>query len=182
MANIQLVRLAPSVEETLAQHPEYMPALIHDDWPRVAQLVHQVIGRTLIHTPVSVDELQWGGYFVIDESTREVVGSCAYKQPPTADGIVEIAYFTFPGFEGRGYATAVATKLIRLAAASPSVRRVIAHTLPHPNASTRVLERVGMANVGEVIDPDDGRVWRWEIEVAGCLDSGACGRPRLRGS
>ena len=50
----------------------------------------------------------------------------------------------------------MATKLIRLAAASLVVRRVIAHTLPQPNASTRVLERVGMAQVGEVMDPDDG--------------------------
>ena len=110
MANIQLVRLAPAIEETLANHPEYIPALIHDNWPRVAELVHEVIGRTLIHTPISVDELQWGGYFVVDEGTGEVVGSCAYKKPPTEDGIVEIAYFTFPGFERRGYATAVATE------------------------------------------------------------------------
>ena len=56
-------------------------ALVHDNWPRVAELVHQVIGRTLSHAPISVDELQWGGYFVIDEGTREVVGSCAYKEP-----------------------------------------------------------------------------------------------------
>ena len=176
MANVQLVRLAPWVEETLAKHPDYMPALVHDNWPRVAELVHEVIGRTLTHTPASIDQLQWGGYFVIDEGSREVVGSCAYKTPPTEDGIVEIAYFTFPGFEGRGYATAVATKLLHLAAASPMVRRIIAHTLPHANASTRVLERVGMANLGEVIDPDDGRVWRWEVEVgAGCLD-GQAGR------
>jgi ribosomal-protein-alanine N-acetyltransferase len=165
MADILLVRLAPAVEQALSNHPEYMPALVHDNWPRVAELVHEVIGRTLVHMPISVDELQWGGYFVIDDATREVVGSCAYKKPPTEDGIVEIAYFTFPDFEGRGYATAVATKLIRLAATSPDVQRVIAHTLPHASASTRVLERVGMANVGEVMDPDDGRVWRWQVQV-----------------
>ena len=78
--------------------------------------MHQVIGRTLIHTPISVDELHGAVTSSIDEGTGEVVGSCAYKKPPTEDGIVEIAYFTFPGFERRGYATAVAAKLIRLAA------------------------------------------------------------------
>ena len=80
-------------------------------------------------------------------------------------GIVEIAYFTFHGFERRGYATAMAAKLIQLAATSPAVRCVIAHTLPHASASTRVLERVGMANVGEVMNTDDGRVWRWQVQV-----------------
>ena len=86
----------------------------------------------------------------------------AFKSPPTAEGVVEIAYFTYPGFEGRGYATAMATKLIALASRSPDVRKVIAHTLPEPGASTRVLQKVGMTCVGEVSDPDDGRVWRWQ--------------------
>src|SRR3712207_7520999 len=33
-----------------------------------------------------------------------VVGSCAFKGPPTADGTVEIAYYTFGPYEGQGYA------------------------------------------------------------------------------
>jgi RimJ/RimL family protein N-acetyltransferase len=101
----------------------------------------------------------------VDEATSEVVGSCAFKGAPTDGGTVEIAYFTYPGFEGRGYATGMAGKLIELASASPEVRRVVAHTLPEANASTRVLERVGMTFVGEVIDPEDGRVWRWQKQT-----------------
>lgn len=167
MAHIQLVRLDSALEKTLTDHPEYMEALVQDNWPRVADLVHQLIGRTLVATPVSVDELQWGGYFVLDKDTREVVGSCAFKSTPTEDGTVEIAYFTYPGFEGRGYATGMASKLIHLAGGSPEVRQVIAHTLPETNASTRILERVGMTLMGEVTDPDDGRVWRWQIQVGG---------------
>ena len=59
----------------------------------------------------------------------------------------------------------MATKLIELASGSAAVRRIIAHTLPETNASTRVLEKAGMTFVGEVIDPEDGRVWRWEIQA-----------------
>lgn len=87
-------------------------------------------------------------------------------QPPNDEGAVEIAYFTYPGFEGQGYATEMARKLIELASGSTAVRRIIAHTLPEANASTRVLERAGMTFVGEVIDPEDGRVWRWQVPVA----------------
>lgn len=164
MREIQLVRLDVAIEQSLSNHPEYMDALRHDDWGRVAEIVHQVIGRTLTAIPVSVDTLAWGGYFVVDTQTRAVVGSCAFKTPPTTEGSVEIAYITFHGHEGRGYATAVARKLIDLAALSPLVQRVIAHTLPQDNASTSVLKKVGMTFVGEVIDPDDGRVWRWQIQ------------------
>ena len=165
MKNVLLVRLDPALEKKLADEPEYMTALIADNWPAVADVVHRVVGRILTGAPVSVDELRWGGYFAVDEVTREVVGSCAYKTPPNDEGSVEIAYFTYPEFEGRGYASAMAAKLVKLAAGSEAVRRVIAHTLPEMNASTSVLKKVGMASVGEVIDPDDGRGWRWSVEI-----------------
>lgn len=145
------------------QETEYLAALSDGRWPRAAQIVHQVIGRTLTADPISVNELHWGGYFVIDEKTRQVVGSCAYKAPPDEQGMVEIAYFTYPDFEGEGYATAMALKLIEMAEAAPEVRRIIAHTLPERNASSRLLEKIGMRFVGEVVDPEDGPVWQWEV-------------------
>jgi RimJ/RimL family protein N-acetyltransferase len=138
--------------------------MVQDDWSQVAQLVHQRFGRTLTAAPASIDKLQWGGYFVVDAETREVVGSCGFKGQPTADGMVEIAYFTYPDFEGMGYATAMAMKLVELAATTTTLKQIIAHTLPEENASTRVLEKVGMSFVGEVIDPDDGCVWRWHLQ------------------
>ena len=101
----------------------------------------------------------------MDTDTREVVGSCAFKGKPTEDGTVEIAYFTYPDFEGKGYATSMARKLIELATSYTTVQRVIAHTLPEANASTRVLEKVAMSFVGEVTDPDDGRVWQWQKHI-----------------
>ena len=163
--DVQLVRLDPAIEESVANDPAYMEALVEDNWVQVADLVHQVVGRTLTAIPVSVDELKWDGYFVLDTDTREVVGSCAFKGPPTEDGTVEIAYFTYPDFEGKGYATSMARKLIELATGCTAIKRVIAHTLPKASASTRVLEKVAMSFVGEVIDPDDGRVWQWETQI-----------------
>jgi [ribosomal protein S5]-alanine N-acetyltransferase len=54
--------------------------------------------------------------------------------------------------------------LISIAQSSPLVRRAIAHTLAERNPSTSVLRSVGMRFVDEVQDPDDGPVWRWELE------------------
>ena len=61
----------------------------------------------------------------------------------------------------------MARVLITTALSSPLVRRVIAHTLPEDNPSTSVLRSVGMGFVGEVHDPDDGPVWRWQFESGG---------------
>jgi len=66
MGNIQLIRLEPAIEQAFASE-EFMDALAHDNWARVAELVHERVGRTLVPVPVSVNELQWGGYSVVDE-------------------------------------------------------------------------------------------------------------------
>ena len=76
---------------------------------------------------------------------------------------MEIAYGTVSGLEGRGYATGMARALVEIAFRLPAVKRVIAHTLPEPNDSTRVLRKTGLIWVGEVMDPEDGKVWRWAI-------------------
>ena len=103
------------------------------------------------------------GFIMLHRATGEAVGSCAFKSPPDPDGIVEIAYGVNPDHQQRGYATEAAQGLVKYAFASGRVRTVRAHTLREKNASTRVLTKCGFAHVGEVIDPDDGLVWRWEL-------------------
>jgi RimJ/RimL family protein N-acetyltransferase len=105
----------------------------------------------------------WHGYLGVESEGKRLVGVCGFKGNPNAACEVEIAYGTVPGFEGRGYATEMARALVGIAFGSPAVQRVIAHTLPETNASCRVLKKVGMRNAGEVMDPEDGKVWRWEI-------------------
>ena len=61
----------------------------------------------------------------------------------------------------------MAAKLIPLGSSSPDVTWIIAHTLPEKSASTRVLEKNGRRFTGEVLDPEDGRVWRWEYAALG---------------
>jgi len=68
--------------------------------------------------------------------------------------------------QGQGYATEAAEALVRYAIDSGQVGTVCAHTLPEANASTRVLTKCGLECVGEVVDPEDGLVWRWEIKSA----------------
>lgn len=104
----------------------------------------------------------WLHGFAIVEVTKGVaIGMCGYKGPPKEE-TVEIAYGLAPAYQRRGYATEAAQELVARAFASGLVRRVLAHTLPELNASTRVLARCGFERVGEVMDPEDGLVWRWE--------------------
>lgn len=105
----------------------------------------------------------WSLSFMARERTSDAeVGGCAFKGPPDAAGVVEIAYGIDGEFRGRGFATEAARALTEFAFASGLVRLVRAHTKPDNRASARVLEKCGFRQVGDVVDPEDGLVSRWE--------------------
>jgi len=112
----------------------------------------------------------WTGYVVMQGDT--CVGTCAFKGPP-ADNRVEIAYFTFPEFEGRGYATWMAQALRDLALRADRTLIVAAQTLPLESASTSVLRKTGFTHHDTRMHPTDGEVWEWRYRPpapAGDLD------------
>jgi [ribosomal protein S5]-alanine N-acetyltransferase len=112
----------------------------------------------------SLDPWTWG-FAIIDRESELVIGSVGFKGPPDQDGLVEIAYGIVQDFQGRGMATEAASVGLAFASAH-GARRIRAHTRPMTNPSTRVLEKCGFTFVGEVDDPEDGPVWRWEREGA----------------
>jgi [ribosomal protein S5]-alanine N-acetyltransferase len=102
------------------------------------------------------------GFGMVDRGSGKVVGSCGFKGPPDGEGIVEIAYGVDEGEQGKGYACEAAGALVKFAFEDERVRMVRAHTMENANASARVLMRCGFRCTGQVTDPDDGLVWRWE--------------------
>lgn len=90
------------------------------------------------------------------------VGTCGFKTPPQK-GRVEIAYYTFAEFEGRGYATAMARALVVLARKTDPSIKIVAQTLPKKNASNHLLQKMGFYYLGQVASADDGEVWEWEL-------------------
>ena len=102
------------------------------------------------------------GFAVIHRRSVEVIGNAAFEGPPDEDRMVEVAYGIVPGYQGQGYATEATTALLAFAFGDGRVDLVRAHTFPGYNASTRVLAKCEFESVGEVVDPEDGPVWRWE--------------------
>ena len=102
----------------------------------------------------------WIGYLAV--SGEQVVGTCAFTRPPVGDE-AEIAYFTFPEFEKRGIATSMARSLMAVARDTRPGITITAQTKPEPNASTRILAKLGFVNRGTVVHPEDGEVWEWVL-------------------
>jgi len=108
---------------------------------------------------------RWGSSFFIEVAASTLVGFGGFKGPPSADGVVEIGYAIAPAFRGRGLATDAVTQLVQRAFADGAVRAVDAHTLGHDNPSTRVLQKSGFRKIAEIVDPDEGLIWQWRLEV-----------------
>ncbi len=111
----------------------------------------------------------WIGYLVLDN--KKIIGTCAFKSPAKETRgkvrrlvTVEIAYFTFPEFENKGYAKAMAAELVKVALIFEPDILVTARTLPQDNASTSVLKHTGFRFARAVDDPEDGLVWEWELK------------------
>ena len=104
------------------------------------------------------------GFRLLDRESGAIVGTCSFKGPPQ-DGSVEIAYGIAPEQQGKGYATEAAQALVDYAFSHGEVRLARAHTLPDASASKRVLAKCGFRYVGEIVDPEDGLVSRFELEA-----------------
>ena len=105
----------------------------------------------------------WFGYLVIEGASQQLAGVCSFKGPPI-DGVLEIAYYAFPGFEGRGIGTEMASFLLKRARQLPGVKSLIAYTAAENGAASRILEKIGMQFTGE--DKDGAlTVWRWQIDL-----------------
>lgn len=124
----------------------------------LAELVpHELVALASVRRP-------WTSY-VAYSGAGQAVGACTFKSAPNERREVEVAYLTFPDFEGQGYGTAMAGLLLDVAAGSEEVDQIIAHTLREENASVKICRRLGFTIEGEVMDPEDGLVWRWTKQV-----------------
>ncbi len=103
----------------------------------------------------------WIGYLA--RRDEQWVGACGFKGAPKR-GRVEIAYFTFPAFEGQGVATGMARALITKASEADSAVIVTARTLPEGGPSSTILRKLGFTKTTTVTDAEDGEVWEWVLE------------------
>ena len=104
----------------------------------------------------------WIGYYIMDGD--KVAGTCGFTGKPVHNQ-VEIAYWTFAGYEGQGIATEACRHLILIAReASPGIT-ITAKTEPRYNASTRILKKLGFMYRGVVQDHEIGDAWQWELHA-----------------
>jgi [ribosomal protein S5]-alanine N-acetyltransferase len=142
--------------ELVPATPQFLKEFLENQ--QLSAFLQAAAEQTMAHQAGTKASFPWIGYFARDGA--EWVGVCAFVDRPSG-GEVEIAYGTAPGLEGRGIATAMAERLVALAFREKEVAAVTANTLPRPNASTRILEKLGFERDGVIQDAEIGEAWHW---------------------
>jgi len=167
-ANLKLIpcelRHFEAILKGQKQLEQILGVTVFDNWfdfPGVAGI--EAIRFSDEYLKAHPDALGWWTYLFIHTKDNALVGLGGYRGKADESGMVEIGYAIIPAYRGKGLATEAAGGLIDYAFSDTHIRMVDAHTLAEHNASTRVLEKVGMANVGIAHDPDIGEVWHWSL-------------------
>ena len=130
------------------------------NWSEFGSAIFQYALDKIIAAP---DSSKWWTYLPILTSSNTLIGSCGFKGPPTPNGEVELGYEVAKEYRNRGFATEITRHLVDIAFNDHSITVVLAHTLAEKNASVRVLEKCGFKFIEEIIDPNDGTIWKWKL-------------------
>lgn len=147
---------------SLDELAQYLEAAVHPELTMFgtepwAYALNQMLSRP--------EETGWWTWFPVLKEEGMVIGTCGYKGYPDKQGWVEIGYEIAPPYRRRGLATECASALVERVRQMDAIRGVRAHTLAEENASVAILRGLGFSRSGEFIDPDDGPVWSWALNI-----------------
>jgi ribosomal-protein-alanine N-acetyltransferase len=140
-ARLLAERLQPAHEAAIRamhQDPVHMAMLggVRSDEQTAAYMV-----RNLKHW----DDYGFGFWILRDRATNAVIGRAILRHlDVNSVDEVEVGYSLVPAFWGRGLATEIATKCLRLGGEDLGLASIVAVTLPENTASRRVMEKIGM--------------------------------------
>lgn len=160
---LELICCTPSLLEAMFQGDEalsdFLNAAVPEQWTEFGEPAFRWTYDKLTQPGA---RSEWWSYLPVLADERVLVGSGGYKGAPQ-NGTVEIGYEIARGYRGKGLATEMANALIANAFKQEGVNKVQAHTLAMENESGSVLRKCGMKQMEEIEDPEDGKIWRWEI-------------------
>ncbi|MBI1307005.1 MAG: GNAT family N-acetyltransferase [Bacteroidetes bacterium] len=100
----------------------------------------------------------WIAYLILQNN--QVLGTGSFTGSPI-NNEVEIAYWTFTQFEGKGVASFICGELIRIAKTEIPQIKIVAKTSPEENASTSILKKYHFTFQKVVQDHEIGDAWLW---------------------
>jgi len=99
---------------------------------------------------------KWFVRWMVEKTSREIVGSISFHGPPDEQGMMEIGLGVHPDFQRLGYAKEALTGMWLWCVEQPGVALLRYTVTPDNVASVALVKKFGFACVGQQIDPEDG--------------------------
>ncbi len=159
---LELVAATPTLARAAAESSEALGQLLACEVPRSwpPELMKDHAAEWATELEADPELAGWSAWYIVQVKPAVLVGSIGLSGRPDADGCVECGYALLPKYQRKGYATEAMGGLIDWAFSHEEVRRIRAHTYRHLTASIRVLEKNGLAHVG---DGDEPETLRFEL-------------------
>lgn len=159
----QRLKLLPFTLElkkiTLAERArltEMLGVAIPDAWPGAEMLEALLLFiEAMEKDPLG---LVWDG-IILHKADQIAIGGIGFHGPPDEASRVEIGYNIIPTYQGQGYATKMARRVIDWAFQTPGIQVITAECLDDNLGSIRVLEKVGMRRLAA-----EGNKLKWELQ------------------
>ena len=98
----------------------------------------------------------WFVRWMVEKTSREIVGSISFHGPPDEQGMMEIGLGVHDHFQRRGYATEALAAMWSWVIDQPGVELLWYTVAPDNLASVALVKKFGFVCVGQQIDPEDG--------------------------
>jgi RimJ/RimL family protein N-acetyltransferase len=99
---------------------------------------------------------KWFARWMVEKTSREIVGSVSFHGPPDEAGMMEIGLGVHPDFQRLGFATEALTGMWTWVVEQPDVALLRYTVTPDNLASVALVKKFGFVCVGQQIDPEDG--------------------------
>ncbi|QIE58778.1 GNAT family N-acetyltransferase [Rasiella rasia] len=96
----------------------------------------------------------YGSYLVIEKASGCPVGTCGMYKRPNLDH-PDIGFAFLPAYYKKGYGYESAAAILSKTTKELKLKKVVAFTLPENTASIKLLEKLGLTNVGVYQYQDD---------------------------
>jgi [ribosomal protein S5]-alanine N-acetyltransferase len=159
---LELWLLTPGDLRALADggRPPDLGATTSDNW---CNEIRWLAGRRLTQIEEHPDHAPWLlRAIVLADGDRPAIGHMNFHGPPDERGIPEVGYGLLPEYRGKSYAIEAVRGLFDWARDQHGVTRFRASVSPHNTRSQNLIRKLGLVQVGEQWDEEDGLEWVFE--------------------
>ncbi|MEH2408735.1 GNAT family N-acetyltransferase [Nostoc sp.] len=131
---------------------------VPDDWYASEVLdIFPMYAQMLIDDP---SQLGWGVWLMIHIADSILIGDLGFIDKPDQTGTVKMGYEVLSAYRQQGFAFEALKALVDFAFSGRELKRIIAHSPDDHVASIRILEKLGMQEIGR-----DENLLKWELKL-----------------